>query len=73
MSDLERIHDARVDHARGERTSVPEVIYGAGKTYEQIGRIARELYAAAGFALATRVTPEYGLRLQANCPMQRTT
>ena len=68
MSDLERLLDARVDHARGARTSLPEVIYGAGKTYEQIGRIARELYAAAGFALATRVPPEYGPALSAELP-----
>ncbi len=60
--------DVRVDHARAARTSVPEVIYGAGKTREQIGRIARELYAAAGFALATRVAPVDGAALAAVLP-----
>ena len=68
MSDRERIRDARIDHARRDRTSIPEIIYGAGKTYEQIGRIARELYAVAGFALATRVAPEYGTALAAELP-----
>lgn len=63
MSALERRPDVRVDHARADRTSLPEVIYGAGKTREQIERIARELYGTAGFALATRVGPEDGAAL----------
>ena len=58
----------RVDHARAARTTLPEVIYGAGKTRAQIERIARELYAAAGFALATRVAPGDGAALAAALP-----
>ena len=58
----------RVDHGRAARTTLPEVIYGAGKTREQIDRIARELYAAAGFALATRVGPADGAALAAVLP-----
>jgi NCAIR mutase (PurE)-related protein len=68
MSDLERAVDVRVDHARADRTALPEVIYGAGKTREQIERIARELYASAGFALATRVSPADGAALAAALP-----
>ena len=60
--------DVRPDHARDARTSVPEVIYGASKTREQIGRIARDLYASAGFALATRVGSSDGAALVAVLP-----
>jgi hypothetical protein len=61
----------RVDHSRGARTSVPEVIYGAGKTRAQIESIARQLYAAAGFALATRVEASDGAALAAALPDAR--
>lgn len=60
--------DIRADLARRERTNVPEVIYGASKTVEQIERIARELYASAGFALATRVAEHDGKALAAVLP-----
>lgn len=60
--------DVRADLARRERTNIPEVIYGASKTFEQIERIARELYADAGFALATRIEARDGERLAATLP-----
>lgn len=60
--------DVRIDHARRERTTVPEVIYAASKTRDQIERIARELHASAGFALATRVEPSDGFDLAARLP-----
>jgi NCAIR mutase (PurE)-related protein len=55
--------DVRVDLGREVRTNVPEVIYGAGKSREQIERLAREMHAAAGFVLATRVGPADGAAL----------
>ena len=68
----ERNHpDVRVDPARVTRTGIPEVIYGAGKSREQIERIARELYAANGFALATRVAAVDGAALAAALPAAR--
>ena len=67
----EPVADARLDHARGARTNVPEVIYGAGKSREQIERIARELYADAGFALATRVARADGPALAGALPSAR--
>ncbi len=63
--------EARLDHARASRTNVPEVIFGAGKTPEQIEQIARELYARAGFALATRVDASAGEALAGVLPEAR--
>jgi len=63
--------DVRVDSARATRTGIPEVIYGAGKSREQIDRIARELYAASGFALATRVAAGDGAALAQVLPEAR--
>ena len=46
---------ARLDHDRGKRTGVPEVVFAAGKTLEENDTLLRALYDRAGFALATRV------------------
>ncbi len=54
---------ATVDHDRARRTGFPEVIYGAGKTAEQVSAIARTLLAAGEVALATRVDPAKGASL----------
>jgi NCAIR mutase (PurE)-related protein len=45
---------ARVDHHRHLRQGFPEVVYGAGKTDEQVVAIARRLAAAGGPVLITR-------------------
>ena len=50
--------DAQLDHERGARTGVPEVVYGAGKTAAQTIAALRDLHARNGFALATRVPLE---------------
>lgn len=44
-----------IDHHRELRTGVPEIVYGAGKTADQIAAAMRELARRAGGALATRV------------------
>jgi hypothetical protein len=46
---------ARLDHDRGARTGVPEVVFAAGKTLAENIALLRGLYDRAGFALATRV------------------
>ncbi len=46
---------ARLDHDRGERTGVPEVVFAAGKTLEENVTLLRALYERAGFALGTRI------------------
>jgi len=54
----EDLHFAKPDYDRQQRRGMPEVIYGAGKTAEQIAAIMRALNEAGQNAFATRVTPE---------------
>jgi NCAIR mutase (PurE)-related protein len=49
---------AQVDMHRGLRRGFPEVIFGAGKTAEQVVRIAARLFEGERRVLITRVTPE---------------
>lgn len=50
---------AKVDHHRGMRQGVPEVIYGAGKTPSQIVAIARSMLSEPGATvLITRLSPD---------------
>ncbi len=49
---------ATVDHARLERTGFAEVIYGAGKSGDQILAIALSLLSRGQLAMATRVDQE---------------
>jgi len=46
---------ARVDHHRGIRQGVPEVIFGEGKTADQIVAIARSMRRAGSGVLITRL------------------
>jgi NCAIR mutase (PurE)-related protein len=60
---------ARVDTARMRRTGVPEVVYGASKTTEQIEAVMRALFEREGFALATRIpNHDDGARLAERLP-----
>jgi NCAIR mutase (PurE)-related protein len=54
----ESLHNACIDHQRTLRTGLPEVIYGASKTTEQIITIARSMMKHPGPVLATRVDAE---------------
>ena len=58
---------ARVDHHRGVRTGDPEVVYGAGKSPEQVVGILRSLTGARP-ALVTRAAPETVAAVQAEWP-----
>jgi NCAIR mutase (PurE)-related protein len=48
---------AKVDHHRSLRTGLPEVIYAAGKTDEQVVAIFGRIAASGADVLATRVAP----------------
>lgn len=55
----------RVDLERERRTGCAEVIFGENKTAGEIASIVRTLAEASGRALATRVSPEKALAVQA--------
>ena len=58
---VENIGYARIDHARAERQGFPEVIFGQGKTPEQIVGIFEKLAARSPNVLITRTDAEtYG-------------
>lgn len=59
---------AKVDHHRELRTGFPEVIFGLGKTAEQVTAIARSILEAHGRMLATRITPEVAAVVQESVP-----
>jgi pyridinium-3,5-biscarboxylic acid mononucleotide synthase len=50
------------------RHGMPEVIFGQGKTVEQVGLIAQALLAKSGNLLLTRATPEMAERISAIAP-----
>lgn len=59
---------AMVDHHRALRQGVPEVIFGEGKTVEQIIGIARSITAHASVCLITRVTDDKARAVLAEFP-----
>jgi pyridinium-3,5-biscarboxylic acid mononucleotide synthase len=59
---------AKVDHHRALRHGIPEVIFGSGKTPDQISAIAASLLAQAPNVLVTRTTAEVAERLTREQP-----
>lgn len=55
---VEDLDFARVDHHRALRQGFPEVVFGAGKTPEQLAAIMQRIAARGDGVLATRVAPE---------------
>lgn len=59
---FEDVGYARIDHGRAGRQGFPEVIFGEGKSPEQIAGIFEKIASRAQNALITRTTPEvYGV------------
>jgi NCAIR mutase (PurE)-related protein len=56
---------ANVDLQRSVRTGFPEVIFGAGKTPEQVAKIASEILKRETTLLVTRITPAHFAAVQA--------
>ncbi|RMG57499.1 MAG: nickel pincer cofactor biosynthesis protein LarB [Deltaproteobacteria bacterium] len=48
---------ATIDHNRHIRHGIPEVVYGEGKTEEEVVAIASRIYEASGRVLVTRLSP----------------
>ncbi len=59
---------ACLDHHRGLRDLLPEVVYGPGKTNDQLVRIAKAFMEKGSPLLVTRVTPEQALAVTAAVP-----
>ena len=49
---------ARIDHHRSLRQGVPEVIYGEGKTVDQVRIIGERILLHGSDLLATRLSPQ---------------
>ena len=62
---------ATIDHHRALRQGVPEVVFGEGKTAEQIAIIAEELLRAEADVLVTRLSAEKAAPLLERCPQLR--
>lgn len=65
---VEALGFATIDHHRGLRQGFPEVIYGAGKTAEQIREIASRIVAHGDAMLVTRLAPDSAELLRASLP-----
>lgn len=68
---VEDLDFARVDHHRALRQGFPEVVFGQGKTPEQIVGIAERIAARGDGFLATRVAAEAHAPLRAALPSIR--
>ncbi len=62
------IKDACIDHHRSLRTGIPEVIYGASKSSEQIITIAETFLQQHSLFLATRIDSEKANRIKKALP-----
>ncbi len=62
---------ALIDHHRSLRTGIPEVVYGAGKTPEQVALIVERIVASSGSAIVTRASVEALQAVQVNYPQAR--
>src|SRR4051812_21240442 len=71
QSPYEDLGFARVDHHRQVRQGFPEVVFGQGKTPDQIAAIARTLVAAGQNLLVTRTTPDAHRAVAATLPEAR--
>ena len=65
---VESLPFATIDHHRALRQGFPEVIYGAGKTPEQIAEIARRIAAQGDGVLVTRISDGAGEHLRSVLP-----
>ena len=65
---FEQLAEASVDHHRELRQGVPEVIFGAGKTPEQVAAIARALLGAGSNVLCTRAAADAFAAVQQVAP-----
>ncbi|MFB5662344.1 nickel pincer cofactor biosynthesis protein LarB [Alteribacillus sp. HJP-4] len=65
LKGYENLGYARVDSARSKRKGFPEVVYGGGKTAEQLVEITATIMKDGRSVLATRISEEKAARVQA--------
>ncbi|MED1472089.1 nickel pincer cofactor biosynthesis protein LarB [Bacillus salipaludis] len=71
MSSFEDLGFSKVDIDRERRTGFPEVIYGEGKTFEQISQIMGKLIESHGKVMVTRLSEEKAALLLKKFPSAR--
>jgi hypothetical protein len=59
---------ARLDHHRSLRTGVPEVVFGLGKTPEQVVEIVDRLVSHSGKAMVTRASAQVAQTMRSKFP-----
>jgi hypothetical protein len=65
---FEPLEGACLDHHRALRCGFPEVVFGQGKTPEQVETIVERLAATGGNVLATRIEPDVAQRVRKRFP-----
>jgi len=65
---FEDVGYAHIDHHRSLRKGFPEVVFGAGKTAEQIAGILERMTAQEHVVLVTRIDPEKAKRILSEFP-----
>jgi len=65
----ENLDFAKIDHHRSFRNGMPEVIYGDGKTENQLISIIKSIYDNGSDVLTTKLKPEVYINIKGNLPM----
>ena len=65
----ENLDFAKIDHHRSFRNGMPEVIYGEGKTENQLISIIKSLYDNGSDVLTTKLRPEVYINIKGNLPI----
>src|SRR5678815_2879327 len=68
LEPVESLGFATIDHHRALRQGFPEVIYGSGKTPEQIREIATHIVARGDGVLVTRISEDVAETLRRSFP-----
>lgn len=68
LATFENLGFAKVDHHRKKRQGFPEVVYGEGKTAEQIISIIKALRARNNQVMVTRISEEKATIVRQACP-----
>ena len=65
----ENLDFAKIDHHRSLRSDLPEVVYGKGKTEDQLILIIKTLYKAKSDILVTKLDPNVYKNIQQELPL----